>query len=358
MTKSRSSSWLVPLRTGTWANRPAASAAPIGSVRTLPSTTPGIPMKLGCHQVRDRQVAQAGCGLVRAARLGRERLAGGLGVARGCWLSAKDPLSMIAFWKSPRAPVETIWARTDRPPADWPAIAHVVRVAAELADVVLHPAQRRLLVHQPVVAGRATRPRRQRRVGEEAERAEPVVDRDDDGAVRRESGAVVVAAALLGQPAAVDPHQHRQAIAATAARQPMVCVTAGQPGRVHVEVQAVLAHRPGRRERARRLRAARRELGGVADAPPRGRGLRGAPPQVAGGRRGVGNAEKLIDGACGHAADGAVAGGHDRGAAGTPGRGRGARRGSGGAGCGEGQRGQRRAAGGRRPGAPPVASCS
>ena len=33
---------LIPLITGTWAKRPAASAVPIGSVNTLPSTTPGI----------------------------------------------------------------------------------------------------------------------------------------------------------------------------------------------------------------------------------------------------------------------------------------------------------------------------
>jgi hypothetical protein len=79
------------LRTGTWANRPAASAAAIGSVRTLPSTTPGIPTKSGGHQVRDRQVAQAGRGLVRAAHLGRECLAGGLGVSQRLLVERERP---------------------------------------------------------------------------------------------------------------------------------------------------------------------------------------------------------------------------------------------------------------------------
>ncbi len=43
---------------------------------------------------------------------------------------------------------------------------------------------------------------------EEAERAEPVVDREDDNAVRRKLGAVVVAAGVLGETSAVDPHEH------------------------------------------------------------------------------------------------------------------------------------------------------
>src|SRR5579871_4742627 len=83
VTKIRSSSRLVPSRIGTRAYRPTASAAPIGSVRTWPSTTPGIPVKGGVDEVRDRQVAQTGRRLVRAARLGREGLAGGLGIGQG-----------------------------------------------------------------------------------------------------------------------------------------------------------------------------------------------------------------------------------------------------------------------------------
>ena len=43
-------------------------------------------------------------------------------VASGRWFSANVPLCTIARWKSPRAPDETIWASTDRPPADSPAM--------------------------------------------------------------------------------------------------------------------------------------------------------------------------------------------------------------------------------------------
>jgi hypothetical protein len=51
-----------------------------------------------------------------------------------------------------------------------------VRITAELRDVALDPAQGSLLVHQAVVAGRAARPGGERRVRQEAERAEAVVD--------------------------------------------------------------------------------------------------------------------------------------------------------------------------------------
>jgi hypothetical protein len=47
-------------------------------------------------------------------------------------------------------------------------------------------------------------------VREEAERAQPVIDCDDDDAVGRELGTVVVAAGVLGEAASVDPDQHRQ----------------------------------------------------------------------------------------------------------------------------------------------------
>ena len=89
---------------------------------------------------------------------------------------------------------------------------------------------------------------------EEAERAEAVVDRDDHHAIRRELGAVVVAGAVLLEAAAVDPHQDGAPAKAATRR-----------GRVDVEVQAVLAELAGRRERARRLRAARPERRRVPD---------------------------------------------------------------------------------------------
>ena len=83
---------------------------------------------------------------------------------------------MIACWNSPREPARDHVGQHGQATGRLARDRDVVRVAAERADVVLHPAQGGLLVHQPVVAGRAAGPRRQRRVGEEAERAEPVVD--------------------------------------------------------------------------------------------------------------------------------------------------------------------------------------
>ena len=78
-----SSSWLLPFRIGTRANRPAARAVPIDSVRTLPSTTPGMANgREVAHQRVDGQVAQALRGLVGAADAGCEGLTEGLGVGQ------------------------------------------------------------------------------------------------------------------------------------------------------------------------------------------------------------------------------------------------------------------------------------
>ena len=81
---------------------------------------------------------------------------------------------MIAARNSPAEPGATRWSHTDMPPADSPAMVTLSGIAAEVGDVVAHPAQRRLLVGQAVVADVARRT--QRRMGQEAERAEPVVD--------------------------------------------------------------------------------------------------------------------------------------------------------------------------------------
>src|SRR5262249_58083465 len=68
----------------------------------------------------------------------------------------------------------------------------VARIAAEGRDVVAHPAQRRDLIEQAVVArGAVSRLARQLGMREEAEDAEPVVERDDDDAFARQRLAVV-----------------------------------------------------------------------------------------------------------------------------------------------------------------------
>jgi hypothetical protein len=168
-----------------------------------------------------------------------------------------------------------------------------LRVAAEVRDVALHPAQRGLLVLQAVVTRLAVRAG-QGRVGQEAERAEPVVDRDHGHAVCHQSGGVVVIALAAHQRAAVDPDHDRVAPAAG--------------GREDVQVQAVLRH-AGLAERPGHLRAVRRELRRSAHArPARGR-LRRLPPQRADRGCGVRDAQEFIDRPAGQAANGPVGGG-------------------------------------------------
>ena len=177
---------------------------------------------------------------------------------------------------------------------------------------------------------------------EEAERAQPVVDRDHDGALRRELGAVVVAGGILSEAASVNPDEHRATISAATV----------QVRRGDVQVQAVLGDRAGRQEqvleRVRLLWAARRELARVADTVPIGRRPRGAPPQLPCGGGGVW--EPAVGVATGHgdAADRAALDGDDRGADGARSRVGDAGFGSGGARCREDQRDQRRAEGGQR----------
>ena len=121
-TKSSSSSWVMPLMTGTRANCPRARAVPIDWVSTVPSTTPGI----STPKLLTRSLTGA---LRRHAALwsGQPTAVANVSpaasaVASGRWFRANVPLCTMARWKSPRAPGETIWARTDRPPADWPAM--------------------------------------------------------------------------------------------------------------------------------------------------------------------------------------------------------------------------------------------
>ncbi len=100
--------------------------------------------------------------------------------ARDCWFSANAPLCTIARSNRPREPRRHEVLEHVQAAGGLPGDGDPVRVAAELPDVVAHPAQRGLLVHQSVVAGRATGPGGQGGVGQEAEHSEPVVDGDDD----------------------------------------------------------------------------------------------------------------------------------------------------------------------------------
>ena len=118
---------------------------------------------------------------------------------------------------------------------------------------------------------------------EETERAEPVVDRNQDDAALGEVDAVVHAlvAPAERQPATVNPDHDRLIGVRTRGRRP------------DVEEEAILGKRrqglAGQLCKAGTLRADFAELGGRADAFPCGRGHWGLPARLAGGRRSIGN---------------------------------------------------------------------
>src|SRR3546814_10120250 len=95
--------------------------------------------------------------------------------------------------------------------SDWSSDVCSSDLAAEGADVVAHPAQRRGLVLEPGVAGARVGLAEQVLHPQEAERAEPVVDGDhDDVVVERERGAVVPrrAAAARRERSSVRSEEH------------------------------------------------------------------------------------------------------------------------------------------------------
>ena len=186
---------------------------------------------------------------------------------------------------------------------------HVVRIAAEGADIVPHPFERLDLVEQTVVARRAVgRFGDQLLVCEVAEHAQAVAHVDDDHALAREPQAAVIGVPGLSglQRAAVDEDVHRQA----------ADLAGGLP---HVDVERILAH--GRdiivferdlivviaddlRQRAvqrriRRLHGLRREAVADQRAGPGHGILRLAPAQLAHGRLGVGDAREDLHRAVG-----------------------------------------------------------
>ena len=175
---------------------------------------------------------------------------------------------------------------------------HLVRIAAEGRDVLLHPLQAGDQVLQAIVARNVMRRLgAQLRVRQETERSDAVGDADQDHAFPGQMLTVVDRGrgGAEGEPAAIDPDQHGHAVGG------------GLRGRPYVQIQAILAHaRPG----ARPLDRIRGELGGRPHALPLRGGLRCAPAEVAHRRRGEWDA--AVDGQIllGHALDEAVSG-HD-----------------------------------------------
>jgi hypothetical protein len=190
----------------------------------------------------------------------------------------------------------------------------VVVVSAEALDVALHPPQRGLLVHQPVVARAATGLCAQRRVRQEAEIAQAVVDRHDDHALAHQPGGVVVVGLADGQTAAVDPHHHRTFLVVVVmtvvpVSLPAPVATVHLARREDVQIEAVFGGRrePERRGRLRTVVGERRGLARLG--PPRGR-LRWAPPQIAHRGSRVGDPQVLGQIRCLNAAHRPLVGAH------------------------------------------------
>ena len=181
---------------------------------------------------------------------------------------------------------------------------HVARVATESGDVVAHPAQRRDLVEDAVVAG-AGEGRVDGVDGQETEHPEAVVDGDDDDvAAGRERRSVVVVARAHRVGTAVDPHHDGAG-------------TAISLGCEDVQIQAILvldrvavAHDGDRR---RRLQGVGAEVAGVVRALPSRDRHRGMEAERADRRLGVadpGVALETVEGSAGNLAEWCADGRH------------------------------------------------
>ena len=123
----------------------------------------------------------------------------------------------------------------------------VVLVAAKAGDVALHPSQHGLLV-QSAVIGKIMALRIQCGMREKAEKAEAIIDGDDDGvALRRQFAPIVAVACAVEIAAAVDPDDHRK-----------LCSAINLRG-VDIQVQTIFigVWRPGKRAERRDLQALR-----------------------------------------------------------------------------------------------------
>ncbi len=253
------------------------------------------------------------------AALGQPGLRGE-GQARGPGLGGRARRAAAAF--TDHAAEQAAGQRRGHQRADGPAARRLpgdrdlVRVTAEAGDVPVHPAQRRFLVEQPVIAVRGERRATQPRHVQEAEDAQPVVDGHHDDVIGPDDQrAVVLVPGPGGQAAAVDHDHDRQPAAARIVR--------GAPARAacrgeHVEEQAVfgvLAWAVAAGQLGTAVAVGRR----VTDAGPRLHRLRGLPAQRPDGRRGVADAQELVDAFLALALQPAVLGGDDQ-AAGGPAR--------------------------------------
>ena len=159
----------------------------------------------------------------------------------------------------------------------------VLWVAAEGCDVGLHPRERRALVEETVVPGCIAALLRQRRMRQETEGAESVVQCDDHRVTACGEGGAVVQrfrrASEAERAAVHEDHDRTRRIWR-------------ERGRPDIESKAVFVVLDGSARRARGLRAVRTWRRRVEGRFPRRRGLRRTPAQGSDGRSGERDAAK------------------------------------------------------------------
>jgi hypothetical protein len=162
------------------------------------------------------------------------------------------------------------------------------RIASERSDVFVNPTQSRLLIHQAEVAGILG----DVRMGEEPQRAEPVVEADpDDARFLDDLSHVRLVRAAVDEPSPVDEHIDRQSgVGGDVRRSPHI----DEEAIFRFRSWAVCAFRGGA------VGAEGFRLPHILPASSR---LRGAPAPVADRGRGIGNSEESVDGAAAHAPD-------------------------------------------------------
>ena len=200
------------------------------------------------------------------------------------------PLWTMARWNSPSANGLTEQVEDADGAGRLAEDGDVLGVAAEGGDVLLHPLERRDLIEEAVVAHESVgRLSRQGGVGQEAQRAQPVVDGDYHHTLLRQLGPVVDGhgARPRLEAAAMDPEHHGQG------GRSIILSLHRRRGRPHVQIEAILAGLTyGQIEglSLRWLRAGRAESDAGALVGPRRHGLRRLPAQVAHRRGRVGDA--------------------------------------------------------------------
>ncbi len=166
-------------------------------------------------------------------------------------------------------------------------------IAAEGRDIAFDPAKTFDLVEQAVVARNlGVRFLAERRMRQETEKAQTIIDRDDHTAQPGERFAVVdrLGGGSDDEAAAMNPVENGELFGFVLGRRP------------DVDEQAIFAKgrvdrhlRDAGKERGHLLRARGAKLEAVANALPRGHRLRRLPAKLADGRGGIGNSLVSMD---------------------------------------------------------------